>query len=204
MTTEAKSNRRIAILGGAYNPPTIAYEKIVRAVLQKDAAQEVWLMPYQERAFGKFMAATAQQRFRMAELLAGQIGDRVRASEAEIARQGKSYTIDTVRELKRLYPDCEFCWIIGTDLLYELSDWKDIEALTTEVTFLGVLRPGYPVNAQLVDRYRVQLLLGPRLMPDVSASLVRQRLAAGKNMQGLVPEVIERYISDIGLDGASI
>ncbi len=191
--------RSVAILGGAYNPPTIAYDKIVRAILQKDIVQEVWLMPYKERAFGKFMAADAQQRLRMAEILAGQIGEHVHASDIEISREGKSYTIDTVRELKRQYPDHTFSWIIGTDLLYELSDWKDIDQLASEVSFLGVLRPGYPVDAALIDRYHVQLLLGPRQMPDVSASLVRQRLASGKSMHGLVPEPIEHYIETEGL-----
>jgi len=184
----------IAVLGGAYNPPTIAYETIIQLVLEKLPVERLLLMPYRRRAFGKFLAASAEHRHAMALLLAHNTSKQVEVSDLELKRPGKSYTIDTVNELKNLYPGHSIYWVIGTDILYELADWKDIDVLSTQVIFLAVIRPGYPVSRSLVDKYHVQLLAGAKQMPDVSASLIRRRLAQGRNIEGLLPAEIGTYI----------
>jgi len=189
----------IAILGGAYNPPTLAYEKIIRLILEKGKVDEVWLMPYRRRAFGKFLGGSSEHRFKMAQLLAQPFGEQVKVSDLEIRRQGKSYTVDTLRALQRQHPGVAFDWIIGSDILYELSDWKEIEALPELTQFLCVLRPGYPVDREQLSRYGVQLFLGPRQMPDVSASEVRRRIRLGKSVSNLVPLSIAEYIEANGL-----
>jgi len=190
---------RIAILGGAFNPPTLAYERIVRSVLDKGRVDEVWLVPYRQRAFGKYLGTAPEHRLAMANLLAKHIGGRVRTSDHEIRQSGKSYTIDTQRAFMQLHPEHTFDWIIGSDILYELGDWKDIDELQRLTRFLCVMRPGYPLDKRALERYGAELFLGPRQVPDVSSSEVRRRVRSGKPVTDLVPAYIAQFIEQHGL-----
>lgn len=189
----------IAILGGGFNPPTIAYEKIVRLVLGKASVDQVWLMPYRQRAFGKIVLVDPAHRLAMASQMAKHIGERVQVSSFEVDRPGPTYTINTQRALMEAYPDHEFVWIIGSDILSELADWRAIDELQALTQFLCALRPGYPIDQKTVSRYAVQLLVGPGQMPDVSATEVRRRLTLRKPITDLVPPYIARYVEQHGL-----
>src|SRR5699024_11562038 len=89
----------------------------------------------------------------------------------DIERAGKSYTIDTIKTFKRMYPEDEFFFIIGADMVEYLPNWFKIEELIKLVTFVGVKRPGFNVESD----YPVVEVDIPII--DISSTTIRSRLA---------------------------
>ena len=110
-------------------------------------------------------------------------------SDIEIRRGGVSYSIDTVRQLKKLHPDARFYFIIGGDSVNELDTWKRIDELRKICTFIATGRPGFSVCASST----VNMFRGRRV--NVSSSEIRERIAGGKSIRRLVPAAVARYIA---------
>lgn len=96
--------------------------------------------------------------------------DRLRVLDLEIKRGGKSYTIDTIKELKKLYPQDQFFFLIGSDWVVNLDKWSKIDELYKEVEFIALPRT------------------------KISSSKIREKIKNGQSIKGLVPEEIEEYI----------
>ncbi|ARD49532.1 nicotinate-nucleotide adenylyltransferase [Sporosarcina sp. P37] len=189
--------KRIGILGGTFNPPHTGHLLIANEVRYALELDEVWLMPAavppHKTAAGD---ATAEQRLQMVKLAADEI-EGLRASSFEIERGGVSYTYDTMSQLVKNEPDCDFYFIIGGDMIDQLPAWHRIEELLQIVTFIGVKRPG----ADNVSEIPVRLVETPQL--DLSSTLIRRRFAEDGTVQLLVPPAVEAYIREERLYGSS-
>ncbi|GAX60733.1 nicotinic acid mononucleotide adenylyltransferase [Candidatus Scalindua japonica] len=129
-------------------------------------------------------------------------------SDIEIMRKGKSYTIDTVREILEQYGnESEIFLIMGADSLNELELWKNIKKLSQLCHFVVVNRPGFntEVSARLVeiigndnisDMERLRIEMDP---VGVSSTEIRKRVNDEVGINGLVPECVEAYIRDHAL-----
>jgi nicotinate-nucleotide adenylyltransferase len=135
---------------------------------------------------------------------------RLSVSDLELRRAGPSYSLDTVRELKRrLGPENAYFFIIGTDTVGDLPDWHRAAELVRETDFAVVVRPGCSPDFE-----RVGKLLGAEAAAklraavvetepcDVSSTAVRRRLAAGEDITGQVRADVATYIRRKSLYGA--
>jgi nicotinate-nucleotide adenylyltransferase len=111
-------------------------------------------------------------------------------SDLEIRRDGLSYTIDTLRELKKVYPDDELYFIIGSDLLKYLDDWKDLPDIMNLVKFIAATRPGYPL-----EKIPSNITTIPIRAVDISAFEIRNAVRENKSFRYLVPEAVSKYIT---------
>ena len=132
--------------------------------------------------------APAADRFKMLKF-AVQGNRSFGVSDIEIKRKGRSYTIDTLKELKRLYPRDRLYFIIGSDLLEYLSDWKDFDRITEMVEFVVAGRPGYSL-----ERIPSGIKTMEAKAIEVSAFEVRQRVRQDKFYAYLVPQKVFDYI----------
>src|SRR5437763_16995174 len=133
---------RIGLLGGSFNPAHGGHRHISVEALRVLALDQVWWLvspgnPLKEGA--KDMAAF-EARLSSAKHMAR--GARIRVSDFE-QRQGTRYTIDTVRRLKRLYPQHHFIWLLGSDTLPNFHKWRDWRSLAREVPIAVIRRSGY-------------------------------------------------------------
>jgi nicotinate-nucleotide adenylyltransferase len=110
-------------------------------------------------------------------------------SDVEIKRSGRSYTIDTLVELKARYRDDQLYFIIGSDLLKYLNDWKDLNEIIKMVNFVVAMRPGYPLEN--IPSYIQTLAIRA---VDVSAFEVRTCIQNNKSFGYLVPDKVFDYI----------
>ncbi len=114
-------------------------------------------------------------------------------STVEIDRGGVSYTVETVRELKRCYPSDDLYWIIGQDQVGKLSDWRGIEELAGLIGFASVKRPG-------VSAPGTPEVPGLRLCPvdshacDISSTDIRKRIREGRPIHFLTPARVVSHI----------
>ncbi|GBC60786.1 hypothetical protein DENIS_1745 [Desulfonema ishimotonii] len=188
--------KKIAIIGGSFNPITTAHLSVAEAVLKHlPEIHQVWLMPAYLHPFRKHRDY-ASERIRMIRLAET---DRIRYFGYEIDHRLSGVTYETFSRLLE-DPDYrhryDFHMVIGSDCVLDFDrKWRYAEQLARLVKFIIVPRPGYSL-----DRY-TGLLSGPphmilkdAAMPDISATMIRRRLRRGQPVRGLVPEEIGKFI----------
>ncbi len=124
-------------------------------------------------------------------------------SRTEVDRPGPSYTIDTVRELRRLSPDDELYYITGADALEQIlrGEWRDTEQLLGLCQFIGANRPGYRLDLEewSSNHRRRPYLDNVHTMEipamAISSTDIRARVREGRPITYLVPEAVEGYIA---------
>ena len=118
-------------------------------------------------------------------------------SDIEVRRSGPSYTIDTVRELKRAYCT-DISWIIGADMLMILPKWHRAAELVREATILIMRRPGVEIEwDRLPHEYhflKSNVLDTPLI--DISATEIRRRVREGLSLSDLTPPAVAEYIRE--------
>ena len=191
---------QIALLGGGFDPPTLAHQQMVEFLLAENLFDQVWLIPYQERAFGKQAQTAARHRLAMAKLLAEPFAPRATVCEYELRQTAKSYTIDTVNYLQTKYPEYQFSLVLGSDLLKELPKWKDIDELAKLLSFICLPRVNYPVLKQVVKKYQIMVMPEAHIA-DISSTQVRLDLKQEKKNVNQIPKSIRTYIRQHSLYG---
>src|SRR5690606_3076874 len=121
--------------------------------------------------------------------LAVQNEERLHVSPIEIERGGPTYTIDTLRALPA---DKDYVWILGADQLENFCTWKQWDDIARRVRLAVAARPGAqlaPPDAlqKLLLELERPLLVIPMHAMDISATAIRERLAAGQPVQGMLP-----------------
>lgn len=127
-------------------------------------------------------------------LLATLEDSRFEASRLELDRPAPSYTVDTLRSARALYPGAELYFITGADAYRDVLTWKEGERLSEYAHLVAVSRPGYPRPALAVP---VLWLEVPEY--GISSSLIRERLKKGQSIRYLVPRTVEVYLEKRGL-----
>ncbi|HLV60300.1 MAG TPA: nicotinate (nicotinamide) nucleotide adenylyltransferase [Fredinandcohnia sp.] len=179
---------RVALFGGAFDPPHVGHLLVTAYVLATEEVDRVWLMPAYAHAFDKKMSPFPH-RLEMCLILANLFRKGVDATSVESEIGGKGYTVDTIRFLQARYPSFQFHLVIGSDILAETHAWKDFDAIEKLAPPIVVPRAGHPHPRAA----------GKPAMPDVSSTEVRRRLVAGEDVSHLVPREIRAYIEAAGL-----
>jgi nicotinate-nucleotide adenylyltransferase len=180
---------KIGILGGTFNPIHIGHLILAEEAREKLSLDEIifvpaYLPPHKDSAD----IAPAKQRLEMVKV-AIRTNRKFSVSDIEIKRDGRSYTIDTLRAFKEIYPRDELYFIIGSDLLKYLDEWKELKDIIAMVKFIAATRPGYALEK--IPSYISTL---PIRAVDVSGFEIREAIRQGKSFRYLVPEAVFRYI----------
>jgi len=182
---------KIGILGGTFNPIHIGHLILAEEAREKLGFDKIVFVPT-NLAPHKDIAdvVSAQDRYKMVKL-AIKDNKHFSVSDIEIKREGRSYTIDTLRELKRMYLKDELYFIIGSDLLKYLDDWKDLKEIIKMVSFIAATRPGYPL-----EKIPSYISTVPIRAVDISGFEIRKAIKENKSFRYLVPEAVFDYINE--------
>ena len=189
-TPQKQRATRVAVFGGSFNPPHVAHQLVALYVLETQQVDELWFVPTFAHPFGKPLV-DYEHRIAMCELAAAALGPRARVSRAEAelaARPGfvASHTLDLVDRVvaQGLAPRL----VIGSDIFGEAIHWHRWSDVVARAPLIVVGRAGHPLPAGSVATEVT--------MPEISATHVRQLLAAGgSGAAGLVPREVLRYIA---------
>ena len=193
------------ILGGTFDP--IHFGHLILAEKAREAFQleKVIVVPaaIPPHKIGE-VATEPQQRLKMVEL-AIQGSPWFEVSTVELEREGPSYSIDTIRELKKEHSDPETALIMGFDSLLELHSWKNYRSILEETKIITAFRPGYPILTDdqhwpsFLKDYRHQILVLEAPLLDISSTWLRVELMFGRSIRYLVPDPVIDYINTNGL-----
>jgi nicotinate-nucleotide adenylyltransferase len=195
---------RIGIFGGTFDPVHVGHLILAEQCREQGRLDQVWFVPAFRPPHKPDVRVTPfLHRVEMLTLAtAGHPAFRVDPLEKD--REGPSYTVDTLDELRRRHPADDFLLLIGSDTLADLAKWRAPERIVAQAGLLVVTRPGSAVLSveelrTLMDlpegsELRLQLVQTPLI--DISSHDLRLRAAAGRSLRYFVPRAVECYIHD--------
>ena len=197
---------RIGIYGGSFSPVHSGHVAAAKAFMEQMWLDILYIMPAGIPPHKQMEGdANAWQRLRMCEL-AFEGMDGVIISDLEIRREGKSYTVDTLRALAS--PEHRLFLMMGTDMLLTLGQWREPEEIfrLCYPVYMRREAPDPILDAKIVSKIaEYQEKFGKvvrRITGDVvpvSSTMVRRAVEKGESLEGMVPSAVEKYIREQGL-----
>ena len=202
---------RTGIYGGTFNPIHLAHIHLVREFIRRLSLDRVLLIPTGKPPHkAAKQLASNEDRIAMLKLAAVEItGCPVEISEIEMQREGKSYTADTLTELKAMYPEDELFLMMGEDMFMTIDRWYKPEVIFRAATVCGAPRDHGSFDKLAAHGENVKkrypefnyILQDIPYMP-ASSTEVRGMLNDESDLSALLPKSVERYIRERGLYGA--
>jgi nicotinate-nucleotide adenylyltransferase len=194
--------RQLGVMGGTFDP--IHYGHLVTAeeALHQFGLDEVLFVPTGAPWMKEHeVVSPAEDRYLMT-VIATASNPRFRVSRAEIDREGPTYTIDTLRDLREeTGGDADLFFITGADAVLEIFQWKDPGEMFDLAHFIAATRPGYDIAA--FEKHAANHHPGITVMNipalAISSTDIRDRVAAGRPIRYLVPEGVNSYVQKAGL-----
>jgi nicotinate-nucleotide adenylyltransferase len=208
----------IGLYGGTFDPIHCGHLKAASEVRRRTRLGRILFIPsYLPPHKAAEGGASAADRLRMVEIAVRRRAG-FEASPLEVEARGKSYSIRTLRQVRRLYPRARQFFILGVDAFLDIGTWHQYEKVLEECFFLVTARPGFdlerargvldgrlrdeigpltasgPLDGAAPPRFRV--LLAPIRALDVSSTEVRERVRRGRPLAGLVPPAVAAYIRE--------
>jgi nicotinate-nucleotide adenylyltransferase len=190
---------RLGVLGGTFDPIHLAHLILGEQAREQLVLDKVLLIPAGDpwRKAGREITP-AVLRLEMVRL-ATTGNPLFEVDDREVRREGASYSVDTLRELRaELDTDDDLFLILGEDALADLPNWKEPEALAEYATIVVAPREGVELPATLpFDPVAIERIDMPYV--DVSSTDLRSRIRMGRSLRYLVPEPAREFIEDRGL-----
>lgn len=199
---------RIGIFGGTFNPPHLGHQNIAEGFIDHCALDSMLIIPSfvpphkaaPDLASGKDRLAMCQRTF---------TDRRFTIDRIELDRRGKSYTVDTLRELKQRYgKDSRLFFLMGDDMLLYLEHWKDPRIILQLAQVVAAVRHADLSLDMLRDyakqkfpaEYEAGRFIFYQIPPvEVSSTEIREKCRRGESISGLVTPEVQQYILDRGL-----
>lgn len=195
--------KKYGIFGGSFNPIHYGHLMICEYIKEEMGLDKVIFIPTGNPPH-KEIGVSAEDRYEMVRLAISPNPD-FEISDIETTRVNLSYTVDTIRELKKIYKEEKLYFLIGLDSLFQLKTWKKIGDLSQEIEFVVALRPGYIDKEEINNEIdflrenfgtRINLIKTP--LYEISSTDLRERIHQGKSLRYLIPKKVLDYIEESG------
>jgi len=192
--------KRVGLLGGTFNPVHNGHISMAYIALYEFLLGEVIFLPLGKPPHKNDEAiACVTHRINMIRLATAH-EKRFSVSTLETDRNGITYTVDTLELLMRKNNDASYYYIIGSDTLFDIASWRNIERVMLLTDFICILRPGQEELSvkeyadTLNTQYGHKIHFAKERGPDVSSSLIRSSAAQNRLCSGLLPDCVANYI----------
>jgi len=193
---------KIGIYGGSFDPIHMGHLILAEHVRDTLGLSKIIFVPARTPPHVE-MKTLASDEHRLAMVTAATYDNpRFVCSDLELKRQGPSYTIDTIREFHRKYPNDELHFLLGADSVTEFPNWKDPEEIGSECRIVVGVRPGFgesifeelegKLSPEFIQSLKDNFVETPSI--GISSTDIRRRLKEGKSTRHLVPAGVHDYI----------
>lgn len=200
-----KIMEKIGVMGGTFNPVHIGHLATAETVREEFSLDKIIFVPaaVPPHKSGRNIAP-AKKRLAMTEIATAS-NPYFCVSAIEFEREGLSYTVDTIDELKKIYGDGpEIFFIVGADVVNDLTTWHNPFELLQKCSLIAATRPGnFFGDENLVTAFgeaaakKIHRLTTPAL--EISSTDIRRRIKQGRSIRYIVPEPVADYIYREGL-----
>ncbi len=210
---------RVGIYGGSFNPPHLGHINALQAVVKKAGLEKVHVIPAALNPLKlEVEGPTPEQRCEMTRLAFADMGPAFFVDDREIKRGGTSYTIDTIKELRKEVDANDLFLIIGADVFESFDQWRDYSTILKEANLIVTSRPGWELPSEKdelpafiqerlaeFDFNFLELNTGRSVQflrlkdVEISASDLRKWMRVGRRTDQFLPLSVEGYIRDNGL-----
>jgi len=212
----------IGIFGGTFDPVHFGHLRVVLEIVEQFDLQELRLIPCGTPPIKETATATATQRLEMLRLALGKTSGKtintITVDDIETQRDGRSYTVNTLTEIKEKTPGTPIYLILGADAFSGLDHWHQWRDIFTLAHIIIIHRPGWDINAAesvknmsselkstldsrlINDKSALHpaqagnIIMFPIRKLDISSSSIRELIKTGKSPQYLLPQDVLRYI----------
>lgn len=196
-------SRRVGLLGGTFDPVHIAHLHIATCALKELALDEIRFVPAGNPPHKPGRPISdAEDRLTMLEIATQGIADFL-VDPVDLRDETPSYTSELLERIRRGEPDAELWFIIGSDSLAELHTWHQPERVIQRARLAVAERPGWNIDDALatstVEGLHERVDQFTSVPIDLSATLIRERIASGLPVDWVVPDDVLAYIADHGL-----
>ena len=178
-------------MGGTFDPVHHGHLVAASEVAARYGLDEVIFVPTGE-PYMKRTVTEGEHRYLMS-VIATAANPRFTVSRVDIDRDGPTYTVDTLRDIRRVHPDADLFFITGADAVAQILEWKDVDEVWSLAHFIAVSRPGHPLTISGLPEQGVSSLEVPALA--ISSTDCRSRVSRGFPVWYLVPDGVVQYIA---------
>jgi nicotinate-nucleotide adenylyltransferase len=188
---------RVGVMGGTFDPIHHGHLVAASEVAHRFGLDEVVFVPTGRPWQKDDRTVTAAEDRYLMTVIATAADPRFRVSRVDVDRQGPTYTVDTVRDLRAEYAaagvEIELFFITGADALSSIAGWRDAAELVELAHFVGVTRPGHPLVDPGLPEGSVTLVEVPALAAVGGGD--RQRVSRAEPIRYLVPDGVREYVA---------
>jgi nicotinate-nucleotide adenylyltransferase len=188
---------KLGILGGLFDPIHYGHLALSRHALEQLNLTKVLLIPSHNPPHREEISDYTH-RLRMTEI-AVEKDDGLEASDLESHIEGQSYTLKTLKRLRKQYPEFTLYFLIGSDNLKKMEDWYKPEEIMSLAQVVMAKRPGEEGSAP--GKYRERIIEIDMPPVDISSTQIREAVRSGRPIDKLVPEKVAQYIKGNNLYG---
>lgn len=199
--------RLICLFGGTFDPVHYGHLRPLQELQQIVAADAIYIIPAAIPPHRPAPQATSAQRVKMLELALQEFPG-FELDTLELQRAGPSWTVDTLQSFRQRFPDHSLCLVMGSDAFAGLPSWYHWQELLELAHIIVIQRaemknikipewavPHLVTDVALLRKQRASSIFSVSVKEyDISATEIRQRLAAGREVKGLLPEQVITYI----------
>jgi nicotinate-nucleotide adenylyltransferase len=185
------TKKRLGVMGGTFDPIHNGHLVAASEVAAALSLDEVVFVPT-GRPWQKEVVSPPEHRYLMT-VIATASNPRFKVSRVDIDRDGPTYTVDTLRDMKAANPDADLYFISGADAIAQILAWKDVDKIWGLAHFVAVSRPGHSLEIPDAPPGAISSLEIPAL--SISSTDCRQRVSVNKPVWYLVPDGVVQYIT---------
>jgi nicotinate-nucleotide adenylyltransferase len=194
--------KRLGVMGGTFDPIHYGHLVTAEAALWKFALDEVVFVPTGQPWMKEHREVSPAEHRYLMTVIATASNPKFSVSRLEVEREGPTYAVDTLQELRQMAEEeVELFFITGADAILEIFQWKDPDEVLSMAHFIAATRPGYDLArfeaAAPSSHPNISVMDIPAL--SISSTDIRRRVREGEPIRYLVPEGVLSYIHKAGL-----
>ena len=193
---------KTGIFGGAFNPPHNGHINLAKEAIEQLKLRKLLVIPTFESPHKATQLASFEERAEMCRRAFSGISDKCEVEICEIERElgGVSYTINTLRALKKRYEDARFFLLIGGDMLFTFTEWFKYESILKECEVCAAARGGDSFSEMLEYATEIgHIKVLPTNVVDISSTEIREKIQKGEDASEWITEDVRGYIEEKGL-----